>query len=94
MDNKKDMQETIMVRDLAFSIAKSMEFSSPKNEAEHLTILVSGIVLYLCKWLESRNYGKSVRHGVLKTFSGGVERAVKLVIKLEEESDVNDEDVN
>lgn len=94
MDNKKDMQETIMVKDLALSIAKSMEFSSPENEAEHMTILVSGIVLYLCKWLEFRNYGKSVRHGVLKTFSKGVEHAVEHVIKLEEESVVNEEDVN
>lgn len=90
-EEKKHMQ---MVKDLVLAIAKSMELSSPKDEAEHQTVLVTGVVTYLNQWLDFMSIDKKTKRAVLVAFAMGIMHAVNLITGREGGDDVSNEDIN
>ena len=89
-EEKKQMQ---MVKDLVLAIAKSIELSSPKDEAEHQTLLVTGVVTYLNQWLRLMGADKNTKLAVIQTFAVAVMHAADIIEK-QDGDDVSDEDVN
>lgn len=90
-EEKKHLQ---MVKDLVLAIAKSMELSSPKDEAEHQTVLVTGVVTYLNHWLGFLGVDKNTKLAVIRAFAMAVMHAANTLEKQEGGDDVSDEDVN
>lgn len=91
-EEKKQMQ---MVKDLVLAIAKSIELSSPKDEAEHQTLLVTGVVTYLNQWLDFMSIDKKTKRAVLVAFAMGIMHAVNLIAEREGGGDdVGEEDIN
>ena len=92
--NNEDKKHLHMVKDLVLAIAKSMELSSPKDEAEHQTVLVTGVVTYLNQWLDFMSIDKKTKRAVLVAFAMGIMHAVNLITGREGGGDVSDEDIN
>lgn len=90
-EEKKRMH---MVKDLVLAIAKSIELSSPKDEAEHQALLVTGVVTYLNQWLGFMGVDKNTKLAVLQTFAVGVMHAADIIEKQDGGDDVGDEDIN
>lgn len=92
--NNEEKKHLQMVKDLVLAIAKSMELSSPKDEAEHQTVLVTGVVTYLNQWLDFMSIDKKTKRAVLVAFAMGIMHAVNLITGQEGGGDVSDEDIN
>jgi hypothetical protein len=90
-EEKKQMQ---MVKDLVLAIAESIELSSPKDEAEHQTVLVTGVVTYLNQWLDFMSIDKKTKLSVIRTFAMAVMHAANIIEKRDGNDDVSDEDIN
>lgn len=90
-EEKKHLQ---MVKDLVLAIAKSMELSSPKDEAEHQTVLVTGVVTYLNQWLDFMSIDKKTKLSVIRAFAMAVMHAANIIEKRDGNDDVSDEDIN
>ena len=92
--NNEEKKHLHMVKDLVLAIAKSMELSSPKDEAEHQTVLVTGVVTYLNQRLDFMSIDKKTKRAVLVAFAMGIMHAVNLITEREGGGDVSDEDIN
>lgn len=90
-EEKKYLQ---MVKDLVLAIAKSMELSSPKDEAEHQAVLVTGVVTYINHWLGFMGVDKNTKLAVIRTFAMAVMHSANIIEKRDGNDDVSDEDIN
>lgn len=92
--NNEEKKHLQMVKDLVLAIAKSIELSSPKDEAEHQTVLVTGVVTYLNQWLDFMSIDKNTKLAVIRAFAMAVMHAANIIEKRDGNGDVSDEDVN
>ena len=92
--NNEDKKHLHMVKDLVLAIAKSMELSSPKDEAEHQTVLVTGVVTYLNQRLDFMSIDKKTKLSVIRAFAMAVMHAANIIEKRDGNDDVSDEDIN